>query len=105
MIVTKTTTVEGRPIVEYLDIVVGEAVLGAGLWADLAGSIRYFTGGRFEEVSKNLKDIREAALQEMQEQAATLQADAIIGVDIKYNRIGNQGGMVLISATGTAVKL
>jgi len=105
MIVTTTPTVEGRPAQQYLGVVAGEAILGANIMKDLFASVRDIVGGRSGAYEKELVKAREIALREMQEQAEKLGANAVVGVDLDYETVGSQGGMLMVSASGTAVKL
>lgn len=102
MIVTTTPTVEGRPAREYLGIVTGEAILGANIFKDLFAGIRDIVGGRSGAYEKELGRARKTALAEMEAEAARLGADAVVGVDLDFEVINN---MLMVSASGTAVKL
>ena len=104
MIVTTTTLVEGRPVKDYLGVVAGEAILGANVFKDVFAGIRDIVGGRSAAYEKELVRAREIALQEMQDQATELGANAIVGVDIDYETVGS-GGMLMVTASGTAVKI
>ena len=104
MLVTTTNTIEGRRIVEYRGLVAGEAILGANLFRDLFASIRDIVGGRAGSYEKVLNDARETAIGDMTDKAAALGANAIVGVDIDYETIGANGSMLMVSATGTAVR-
>lgn len=103
MIVTTTERVEGREIVAYLGVVSGEAVYGANVFRDFFASIRDVIGGRAGGYEKVLKDGKNTALEDMIEEAEALGADAVIGVDMDYENIGQS--MLMVSANGTAVKL
>lgn len=107
MIVTTTPTIEGRRITEYLGIVGGDAILGANIFKDLFAGIRDIVGGRSAAYERELRKAKEIALQEMMEHAETLGADAIVGMDLDYEtvQVGGSGGMLMVSANGTAVKL
>jgi uncharacterized protein YbjQ (UPF0145 family) len=107
MIITTTTTIEGKPVQEYLGIVTGEAILGANLFRDLFAGIRDIVGGRSGAYEKELRRAREIALDEMRQAAEQLGANAIIGVDLDYETIemGGGGGMLMVTASGTAVRL
>jgi uncharacterized protein YbjQ (UPF0145 family) len=105
MIVTTTPSVEGRGIVEYKGLVTGEAILGANVFRDLFASIRDFVGGRAGAYERVLRQARDAAVSEMTEEAKERGADAVVGVDLDYEVIGKEGSMLLVSASGTAVKL
>lgn len=105
MIVTTTDGVDGRSITGYLGIVTGEAVVGANIFRDMFASIRDVVGGRSGSYEKVLAGAREAALEHMREEAAELGADAVVGVDLDYEVLGKENGMMMVVANGTAVKL
>ncbi|HET6468623.1 MAG TPA: heavy metal-binding domain-containing protein [Geminicoccaceae bacterium] len=105
MIVTTTNTVEGQRIVEYCGLVSGEAILGANVFRDLFAGIRDFVGGRAGAYEKVLKDARDVAVREMLEEAQEKGANAVIGVDLDYETIGETSSMLMVSASGTAVRL
>lgn len=105
MIVTTTPTVEGRKINDYLGIVTGEAIVGANIFKDVFASIRDIVGGRSASYEKELAQAREVALLEMEEEARNRGADAVIGVDLDYEVLGQTNGMLMVSVSGTAVKL
>ncbi|GAB4271691.1 MAG: heavy metal-binding domain-containing protein [Pararhodobacter sp.] len=102
MITTTTPTIEGRPIRAYHGIVTGEAILGANIFRDLFASVRDVIGGRSAAYEQELGKARRTALQEMQERAAEMGANAVVGVDLDYEVINN---MLMVSASGTAVTL
>jgi uncharacterized protein YbjQ (UPF0145 family) len=104
MIITTTPTVEGRPITQYLGIVMGETILGANIVRDFMASITDIVGGRSAAYEKSLREAREIAMQELEAEAASRGADAVVGVDVDYETIG-QGSMLMVSVSGTAVKL
>ncbi len=103
MLITTTPAVEGRSIVQYHGIVAGEAIMGANVLRDLFASIRDFVGGRSGAYEKVLQDARDEALREMAERALALGANAIVGVDIDYETVGQGGSMLMVTACGTAV--
>ena len=103
MIVTSTHNVDGRQVEQYLGIVTGEAILGANLFLDLFASIRDVVGGRSAAYEKELTRAREIAVQEMTERAEQMGANAILGVDLDYEVLGQKNGMLMVSASGTAV--
>jgi uncharacterized protein YbjQ (UPF0145 family) len=105
MILTTTTSVDGRPVRTYLGLVTGEAILGANLFRDLFAGIRDIVGGRSAAYEKELARARQVALDEMSDKARQLGADAIVGIDLDYEVLGAQSGMLMVSASGTAVKL
>ena len=105
MIVTTTPTVEGRPVRDYLGVVTGEAIIGANMFRDLFASIRDIVGGRAGSYERVLKYARQQAIAELQEEARRLGANAVVGVDLDYEVIGDTGSMLMVSASGTAVRL
>ncbi|WP_370821253.1 heavy metal-binding domain-containing protein [Phascolarctobacterium faecium] len=106
MIVTTTPAVEGRKIVAYKGIVFGEVVSGVNFIKDMFSSITDMIGGRSGTYEKELQEAREKALAEMSERAAKLGADAVVvGVDVDYEVLGETNGMLMVSVSGTAVKL
>lgn len=105
MIVTTTPTIEGREIVQYLGPVAGECVYGANVFRDFFASIRDIVGGRAGGYQKVLRDGRNLAIEDMVEEAKAMGADAILGMDIDYESLGETNSMLMVSANGTAVKL
>lgn len=103
MLITTTPNIEGKTIVEYRGIVAGQAVMGANIFKDLFASIRDVVGGRSGTYERELQKARELALEEMQERARTLGANAVVGIDLDYEVMGKDGGMMMVSANGTAV--
>ncbi len=107
MIVSTTTIIEGQPVRQYLGIVTGEAILGANVFADFFAKIRDVVGGRSAAYERELRKARQIATEEMTDSAKALGADAVIGVDIDYETINvpDGGSMLMVSISGTAVKL
>ena len=105
MLITTTNTIEGRRIVDYKGLVAGEAILGANLFKDLFASIRDIVGGRSGSYEKVLNDARQTAIADMTDKAERMGANAIVGVDIDYETIGANGSMLMVSASGTAVRI
>ncbi len=105
MQVTTTNSIEGSRITDYLGVVTGEAILGAHLFRDLFAGIRDIVGGRSNAYEQVLREARDAALNEMQAEARKLGADAIVGVDIDYSTVGGTNSMMMVSCSGTAVRL
>ncbi|MCB1019238.1 MAG: heavy metal-binding domain-containing protein [Acidobacteria bacterium] len=105
MITTTTPSIEGHAIRGYLGIVVGEAIVGANLFKDLFAGIRDIVGGRSAAYERELEKARSIALGELEQRAAELGADAVVGVDLDYEVLGQSNGMLMVSASGTAVKL
>ncbi len=104
MIVSTTNTLETHQIKQYLGIVTGETIIGANLFKDIFAGIRDIVGGRSGSYEKVLREAKDTALKEMQDQAMRLGADAVIGVDLDYETVGASGGMLMVTASGTAVK-
>ena len=105
MIVTTTNTIEGQPIQQYLGIVCGEAILGANLMKDLFAGVRDLVGGRSATYERELAKARGIALQELEDSANELGANAVLGIDIDYETVGSGGSMLMVTASGTAVKI
>jgi uncharacterized protein YbjQ (UPF0145 family) len=105
MIQTTTNAIDGRAVTEYLGVVTGEAILGANIVRDLFAGVRDIVGGRSGAYEEELRNAREIALQEMEAEAAARGADAILGIDLDYETVGGQGSMLMVSASGTAVRL
>jgi uncharacterized protein YbjQ (UPF0145 family) len=104
MIISTTPSIEGRSIAEYRGLVTGEAILGANIFKDLFAGIRDIVGGRSGAYEQELAKARAIALEEMEAVAVSLGADAIVGVDLDYETVG-QGSMLMVTASGTAVRL
>ena len=103
MISTTTPTLEGQPVQRYLGIVTGEVIVGANIFRDLFAGIRDIVGGRSGSYEKVLADARRQAIAEMEDEAAKLGGNAVIGVDVDYEVIGANGSMLMVSTSGTAV--
>ncbi|NAW56857.1 MULTISPECIES: heavy metal-binding domain-containing protein [unclassified Vibrio] len=103
MIVTTTPNVEGKRIVAYKGVIAGEAILGANLFKDMFAGIRDLVGGRSGTYERELQRAREIAFQELEQKAQDLGANAVVGVDIDYEVLGQGNGMLMVSASGTAV--
>ena len=104
MLITTTNTIEGKKITKYYGLVSGEAILGANIFKDIFAGIRDIVGGRSAAYEEELRRAKDIALEEMQMQARAFGANAIIGVDLDYETVGN-GSMLMVSACGTAVTL
>ena len=105
MITTTTHTIEGRHIQQYIGLVTGEAIMGANILRDFMAGITDLVGGRSDAYESKLADARETAIQEMQDEARRKSADAVVGIDIDYQVLGANNGMLMVTATGTAVKI
>lgn len=103
MIVTTTPSIEGRRITRYCGIVTGEAILGANVFKDLFASVRDIVGGRSGTYERELQRARDIALKELEERAMQMGANAVVGVDLDYEVLGQGNGMLMVSASGTGV--
>jgi uncharacterized protein YbjQ (UPF0145 family) len=105
MLVTTTHSVQGMRIVAYYGLVSGEAIMGAHIGKDFLAGITNLIGGRSTEYEAELRRAKEIALDEMQQQAISMGANAVIGVDLDYEAMGSSSGMLMVSACGTAVRI
>jgi len=105
MILSTTNNIDGKTVKNYLGIVTGETIIGANIVKDVFASIRDIVGGRSGSYEKVLREAKDTALKEMTENAKRLNADAILGVDLDYETVGNRGGMLMATSSGTAINL
>ncbi len=105
IIVTTTPTIEGRPIQDYLGIVTGEVIVGANIMRDMFASIRDIVGGRSGSYERILSDARQQAIEELQAACGERGGNAVVGIDLDYEVIGANGSMLMVSASGTAVRI
>lgn len=105
VIVSTTPTLEGHPIEEYIGIVTGEVIVGANLFRDLFANIRDIVGGRSGSYERILADARNQAIEELQAECASRGGNAVVGIDLDYEVIGDTGSMLMVSASGTAVRI
>ncbi len=105
MIVTTTPSVEGMTVENYLGIVTGEAIMGANMFKDIFAGIRDIVGGRSGAYEEELRRAKDIALNEMQANAQLLGANAILSVDLDYETVGQNGSMLMVTASGTAVEV
>ena len=103
MLMTTTTVVDGRPVSRYLGVVTGEAIIGANIFRDIFAGVRDIVGGRSGTYEKALAEARQVAMTEMQARAQELGANAVVGVDIDYEVLGQNNGMLMVAVSGTAV--
>jgi len=103
MILTTTPSIEGKAIREYKGIVTGEAILGANLFRDIMASVRDIVGGRSAAYEKELGEARRVALEELQAEALRVGGNAVVGIDLDYEIVGQNGSMLMVSVSGTAV--
>ncbi len=105
MIFTTTPNIEGRRITQYHGVVNGEAILGANIFKDIMASVRDIVGGRSGAYEKAFRQAREIAFEEIEQEAASLGANAIVGIDIDIETVGPQGSMLMVNVSGTAVTM
>lgn len=105
MILTTTSTLQGREIERYCGIVTGETIIGANIIKDFFAGIRDVVGGRSGSYERVLRQAKDSAMEEMEEEALRLGANAVIGIDLDYETVGANGGMMMVVASGTAVKV
>ncbi|PIG08668.1 heavy metal-binding domain-containing protein [Comamonas sp. 26] len=103
MIVTTTPNIEGKRIIRYCGVVAGEAILGANVFKDFFAGIRDIVGGRSGTYERELQKAREIALKELEQRASEAGANAVVGVDLDFEVLGQGNGMLMVSASGTAV--
>ena len=103
MLLSTTSVVDGRPVSRYLGVVTGEAIIGANIFRDMFAAVRDVVGGRSGTYEKALNEAREVAMGEMQKRAEGLGANACIGIDIDYEVLGQNNGMLMVAVSGTAV--
>jgi len=105
MIQSTTPNIEGKSISNYHGVVTGEAILGANIFKDLFASVRDIVGGRSAAYEKELQRAREIAFEEITQQARERGANAVVGIDIDYETVGANGGMMMVTVSGTAVSV
>ncbi|CAI07744.1 conserved hypothetical protein [Aromatoleum aromaticum EbN1] len=103
MLMTTTPTIEGRTIRSYHGVVAGEAIIGANVFKDMFAAVRDIVGGRSGSYEKTLRSARETAFEDLAEAAGRLGANAVVGVDIDYEVLGEKNGMLMVAVSGTAV--
>ena len=105
MLLSTTPTIEGRPIQQYFGIVSGEVIIGANFFKDFTASLHDIFGGRASSYENTLCEDKEKALNEMRQRAENVGANAIVGIDLDYETIGQSGSMLMVSCSGTAVRI
>ncbi|HCA76205.1 MAG: heavy metal-binding domain-containing protein [Pseudomonadota bacterium] len=103
MILTTTPTIEGKEIKSYHGIVIGEAIMGANIFKDLFASIRDIVGGRSGSYEDELTKARQIAFRELEQEALGMGANAVVGIDLDYEVLGDKNSMLMVSISGTAV--
>lgn len=105
MIITTTPNIEGRPIRQYLGVVTSQTIIGANFFKDIFAGLRDFFGGRSGTYERVLDEAKQFAMSELMQRGTALGADAIVGIDLDYETVGANGSMLMVSVSGTAVKL
>ena len=105
MLLTTTPTVEGKPIQQYIGIVTAETIIGANIFKDIFAGIRDIVGGRSGTYERVIEEARTNALRELEQKAQQLGANAVVGIDLDFETVGSGGSMLMVVATGTAVKI
>lgn len=105
MLLTTTNNIEGKRITQYYGIVTGETIIGANVFRDFMAGIRDFFGGRSGSYEKVLREAKDTALQEMTQEADARGANAVIGIDLDYETVGESGSMLMVTVSGTAVRV
>jgi uncharacterized protein YbjQ (UPF0145 family) len=105
MIATTTNNIDGRSIGRYLGVISSETIIGANIFKDILGGLRDVFGGRSGTYERVLQEAKDAAMRELLQKGSALGADAVVGIDLDYETIGANGSMLMVSASGTAVKL
>ena len=105
MLMTTTPSVEGKRIVRYLGVVTGETIIGANVFRDFLAGVRDFFGGRSASYEAVLREAKDTALDEMARQAEALGANAVVGIDLDYETVGGSGSMLMVTCSGTAVRV
>ena len=105
MLMTTTPSVEGKRIVRYLGVVTGETIIGAKVFRDFLAGVRDFFGGRSASYEAVLREAKDTALEEMARQAEALGANAVVGIDLDYETVGGSGSMLMVTCSGTAVRV
>ena len=105
MLMTTTPSVEGKQIVRYLGVVTGETIIGANVFRDFLAGVRDFFGGRSGSYEAVLREAKDTALEEMARQAEALGANAVVGIDLDYETVGGSGSMLMVTCSGTAVRV
>jgi uncharacterized protein YbjQ (UPF0145 family) len=103
MLMSTTSVLDGKPVSRYLGVVTGEAIIGANIFRDMFAAVRDVVGGRSATYEKALNEARDVALSEMQRRAEQLGANAVIAIDVDYEVLGQNNGMLMVAVSGTAV--
>lgn len=105
MIVTTTSTIEDRPVQEYMGVINAQSIIGANMFKDIFAGLRDLVGGRSKTYERVIEEAKQDAMRELTERAQSLGANAIVGVDLDFETVGASGSMLMVIATGTAVRI
>ncbi len=105
MITTTTSTIDNRPIEQYLGVISSEVIIGANIFIDIFAGLRDVFGGRSGTYERVLEEAKQKAMQELIQKATALGANAVVGIDLDFETIGSNGSMLMVSASGTAVRI
>ncbi|NML20043.1 heavy metal-binding domain-containing protein [Pseudoflavitalea sp. G-6-1-2] len=105
MLLTTTNTVEGQPIQHYLGVISAEVIIGANIFKDIFAGLRDIVGGRSGTYERVIAEAKQNAMAELQQKAQALGANAVVGIDLDFETVGGKGSMLMVVATGTAVKI
>lgn len=103
MIYSTTPTLEGHPIREYRGVVTGETIIGANVFRDFLANMRDFFGGRSKSYENVLREAKNTAMREMGERAQSMGCNAVVGIDLDYETVGQNGSMLMVTCSGTGV--
>jgi len=105
MILTTTASIEGRPVQEYLGVINAQSIIGANMFKDIFAGIRDLIGGRSKTYERVIEEAKEDAMRELTQKAQSMGANAVVGIDLDFETVGASGSMLMVIATGTAVRI
>lgn len=105
MILTTTSTIDGRPVQDYLGVINAQSIIGANMFKDIFASLRDLVGGRSKTYERVIEQAKEDAMRELTQKAQALGANAVVGIDLDFETVGASGSMLMVIATGTAVRI
>jgi uncharacterized protein YbjQ (UPF0145 family) len=105
MILTTTASIEGRPVQEYLGVINAQSIIGANMFKDIFASLRDLVGGRSKTYERVIEEAKEDAMRELTQKAQSMGANAVVGIDLDFETVGASGSMLMVIATGTAVRI
>ncbi|MCE2705301.1 MAG: heavy metal-binding domain-containing protein [Bacteroidota bacterium] len=105
MILTTTASIEGRPVQEYLGVINAQSIIGANMFKDIFAGLRDLIGGRSKTYERVIEEAKEDAMRELTQKAQSVGANAVVGIDLDFETVGASGSMLMVIATGTAVRI